>query len=364
MKRLTGTRPRRAAVAAGLLLSLQILLSPLMARTLKVGVSGSAPFVIQEEGSISGISLQVWRRIAEDNNLSYKLIQKATPQKGILALNEGEIDLLIGPISVTPDRLNLPGVDFTQPYFIGKEGILLPLKPSTLLNRLEVFLGWAVLSSVLVLITVLLVVGSLIWLAERRSNSEQFPGQPLPGIASGMWFALVTLTTVGYGDKAPITRIGRGLTAIWMVISLIAVSSLTASLASAFTLFLSGDTNDSITDPAQLVGQRAAVLEGTSGAELASQRNMRIVPAKTLAAAIDHMLMNRAEAVIFDRPAIRYHLKNNPELAVQLAPFTLAEQTYGFAFRTGDPLRKPLNISILKLQRSGAVEAISKRLLD
>ena len=355
---------KRSAVAVGLLLGLQFLLPPLMARTLKVGVSGSAPFVIQEEGGSSGISLQVWRRIAEDNNLSYRLIQQATPQKGILALNDGEIDLLVGPISVTPDRLNLPGVDFTQPYFIGKEGILLPLKPSTLLNRLQVFLGWAVLSSVLVLITVLLVVGSLIWLAERRSNSEQFPAQPLPGIASGMWFALVTLTTVGYGDKAPITRIGRGLTAIWMVASLIAVSSLTASLASAFTLFLSGNTNDSITDPAQLSGQRAAVLEGTSGAELARQRNMRIVRAKTLSAAIDHVLMNRAEAVIFDRPAIRFHLKNNPELAVQLAPFTLAEQTYGFAFRTGDPLRTPLNISILKLQRSGAVEAISKRLLD
>ena len=355
---------KRSAVAVGLLLGLQFLLPPLMARTLKVGVSGSAPFVIQEEGGSSGISLQVWRRIAEDNNLSYRLIQQATPQKGILALNDGEIDLLVGPISVTPDRLNLPGVDFTQPYFIGKEGILLPLKPSTLLNRLQVFLGWAALSSVLVLITVLLVVGSLIWLAERRSNSEQFPAQPLPGIASGMWFALVTLTTVGYGDKAPITRIGRGLTAIWMVTSLIAVSSLTASLASAFTLFLSGDTNDSITDPAQLSGQRAAVLEGTSGAELARQRNMRIVPAKTLTAAIDHVLMNRAEAVIFDRPAIRFHLKNNPELAVQLAPFTLAEQTYGFAFRTGDPLRTPLNISILRLQSSGEVKTISKRLLD
>ena len=91
---------------------------------------------------------------------------------------------------------------------------------------------------------------------------------------------------------------------------------------------------------------------------------MRIVPAQTLSAAIDHLLMNRAEAVIFDRPALRYHLKNNPELAVQLAPFTLAEQTYGFAFRTGDPLRTPLNISILKLRRSGAMEAISKRLLD
>ena len=335
-----------------------------MARTLKVGFSGSAPFVIQKDEGRSGISLDIWRRIAEDNNLSYRLIKQANPRQGILALNKGEIDLLVGPISITPERLNLPGVDFTQPYFIGKEGILLPLKPTTLLNRLQVFFGWAVVSSVLVLITVLLVVGSLIWLAERRSNSEQFPVEPIPGIASGMWFALVTLTTVGYGDKAPMTKIGRGLTSVWMVISLIAVSSLTASLASAFTLFLSGTTNESITDPAQLNGQRAAVLEGTSGEELAEEKNMRIVPSQTLGDAIEKVLTNKADAVIFDRPAIRYHLKNNPELAVQLAPFTLAEQTYGFAFRTGDPLRTPLNISILKLQRSGAMEDISKRLLD
>ena len=225
----------------------------------------------------------------------------------------------MGPISITPDRLNLPGVDFTQPYFIGKEGILLPLKPASLLSRLQVFLGWAVLSSILILTTVLLVVGSLIWLAERRTNSEQFPAKPVPGIANGMWFALVTLTTVGYGDKARSPG-SAGPHIRLVVTSLIAVSSLTASLASAFTLFLSGNTSNSITDPAELSGQRAAVLEGTSGEELAQDKNMRVVPSQSLGEAIEKVLTNQAEVVIFDRPAIRYHLKNNPELAVQLAP--------------------------------------------
>ena len=337
---------------------------PLQANQLKVGISGSAPFVIKNGDQLSGISLNIWRRVAEDNNLSYELVEQPSPKAGIEAVDDGEIDVLVGPISITSRRLAMPGIDFTQPYYLGKSGVLLPMRPPSILSRVQVFFGWAVISSVLVLISVLLVVGSLIWLAERRTNSEQFPAKPIPGIANGMWFALVTLTTVGYGDKAPITRIGRSLTSVWMVTSLIAVSSLTASLASAFTLFLSGNTSNSITDPAQLSGQRAAVLEGTSGEELAQDKNMRVVPSQSLGEAIEKVLTNQAEVVIFDRPAIRYHLKNNPELAVQLAPFTLAEQTYGFAFRTGDPLRMPLNLSILKLQRSGAVEAISKRLLD
>ena len=71
-----------------------------------MGVSGSAPFVIQNDGDRSGISINIWRKIAEENNLSYRLIQQATPREGIRALNKGEIDLLVGPIN-SADRLNL-----------------------------------------------------------------------------------------------------------------------------------------------------------------------------------------------------------------------------------------------------------------
>ena len=337
---------------------------PLQANQLKVGISGSAPFVIKNDDQLSGISLNIWRRVAEDNNLSYELVEQSSPKAGIEAVDDGEIDVLVGPISITSRRLAIPGIDFTQPYYLGKSGVLLPMRPPSILSRVQVFFGWAVISSVLVLISVLLVVGSLIWLAERNRNSEQFPRQWLPGISSGMWFALVTLTTVGYGDKAPITRTGRGITGAWMVISLIAVSSLTASLASAFTLFLSGATESGISAPAQLNGRRVAVVEGTSGMELAQRGDMRIVSATNLRSAVQLLVNQQADALIFDRPAIRYHLKNNPDLALRLAPFTLSEETYGFVIKPDSPLRTPMDVSILKLQRQGKVAAIANRLLD
>ena len=46
-----------AAIGFGLLLGLQFVLLPQMARTLKVGVSGSPPFVIQNNSARSGISI-------------------------------------------------------------------------------------------------------------------------------------------------------------------------------------------------------------------------------------------------------------------------------------------------------------------
>ena len=337
---------------------------PLQANELRVGISGSAPFVIQDGDSTSGISLDIWRRVAEDNNYSYELIPQPSPKAGIEAVDEGEIDVLVGPISITSGRLAMPGVDFTQPYYLGKSGVLLPMRPPSILSRVQVFFGWAVISSMLVLISVLLLVGSLIWLAERNRNSEQFPRQWLPGISSGMWFALVTLTTVGYGDKAPITRTGRGITGAWMVISLIAVSSLTASLASAFTLFLSGASESAISTPEQLNGRRVAVVEGTSDMELAQRGEMRIVGTANLRSAIQLLVDQQADALIFDRPALRYQLKKNPHLALRLAPFTLSEETYGFVIKPDSPLRTPMDVSILKLQLQGEVETIAKRLLD
>ena len=357
---------RRVIAAIGLIAACVAMGAPSLARTLRVGVTGSAPFVIEDDvgDGLSGISVDVWRRVAEANELTYDYIRQDSADAGIAALEANTIDVLVGPISVTASRLARPQVDFTQPYYIDRAGVLLPRQKANWGDRLQVLFGWAVMSSHLVLIVVLLLVGASIWLVEHRSNPEHFPPKPLPGIASGMWFALVTLTTVGYGDKAPVTRIGRGITAAWMVVSLVAVSTLTAGLASAFTVLLTGSKEDRISDPRELSGLRVAAMEGSSGMEMAQRRNLRIVTTESLEKGVAAVVENKADALIFDRPALRYHLKLNPDLPVEVAPFSLAEETYGFVLRWADPLRTPLDVSILKLQREGQVEMLANTLLD
>ena len=119
-----------------------------------------------------------------------------------------------------------------------------------------------------------------------------------------------------------------------------------------------------IRSPLQLQQRRVVSIEGTSGVELAERGDMRVVKAENLEQGIELLLSEQAEALIFDRPAIRHHIKLNPHLAVQLAPFTLAEETYGFVFKTGNPLRNPLNVSILRLQRLGDIKSIANKLLN
>ena len=61
------------------------------------------------------------------------------------------------------------------------------------------------LFSVLLVIGVLLVLASsVMFFAENAAQPEKFASIP-----AAMWWSVITLTTVGYGDVAPVT-VGRG----------------------------------------------------------------------------------------------------------------------------------------------------------
>ena len=356
----------RTLVLTGIvLISLPIqTLAKEVANELQIGVSGSPPFVIEEDGVLSGISVEIWKDVAERLEQPYKFVVQPNTNANVDAVAEGSVDLAIGPISITPNRLANPKIDFTQPYYHGYEGLLIPQKPPGLITRLRPFIGWAALSSVGILITLLFIFGNLIWLAERRKNTEQFPRHYLHGVGNGMWFGLVTLTTVGYGDRAPLSRSGRIIAGVWMVISLVAVSSITAGLASAFTLSLAEIAPSAIREKADLRGKKIAVVEGTTSLRWGKLYEINAFLTKDLNGAIKILNQGKVEGIIFDEAPLRHYLKQNKESKLKLANFPLAIQTYGFVLPMGSPLRNQLNIELLDMERNGVTERIKTKLLD
>jgi voltage-gated potassium channel len=55
-----------------------------------------------------------------------------------------------------------------------------------------------------------------------------------PSIGSGLWWAVQTVTTVGYGDHVPETAAGRVLASAVMLLGIGFVTVITASITSAF----------------------------------------------------------------------------------------------------------------------------------
>jgi voltage-gated potassium channel len=67
---------------------------------------------------------------------------------------------------------------------------------------------------------------SLIFVFERRE------GGPIDDYGTALWWAIVTITTVGYGDAVPITNEGRGIAAFLMIVGISLFGFLTANIAS------------------------------------------------------------------------------------------------------------------------------------
>jgi voltage-gated potassium channel len=78
--------------------------------------------------------------------------------------------------------------------------------------------------------TLLVLASALLHLAEREAHPEDFGSIP-----RAMWWAIVTLTTVGYGDVSPTTSLGKVLAAVVAILGIGLIAMPAGILASAFS---------------------------------------------------------------------------------------------------------------------------------
>ena len=103
--------------------------------------------------------------------------------------------------------------------------------------------GSQLLTTVAGLLVALVIAAALMYFAETGAQPEKFPSIP-----AAMWWSVVTLTTVGYGDTVPVTGPGRALAAVIAVLG-IGLFALPAGILSA-GMMEADATYQSITEPA------------------------------------------------------------------------------------------------------------------
>lgn len=73
----------------------------------------------------------------------------------------------------------------------------------------------------------------MVIMAASMLDVERFaPGSNIHTTSDALWWSLVTVTTIGYGDKFPVTNEGRLLAAVLIIFGLGLISSLTGYFAS------------------------------------------------------------------------------------------------------------------------------------
>jgi polar amino acid transport system substrate-binding protein len=313
------------------------------ARELVVGTKVAPPFAMKaEDGTWRGISIDLWRRIANQAHLRYRF--QETTLKGLTdGVAEGWLDAAVAALTVTGPRHRV--VDFTQPFYSTGLGIAVASDAGITWWPIvgNVFsLGF--FRAVAVLFAVALSVGVVLWLVEHRHN-EHF-GAHRRGLGASVWWSAVAMTQGGgaAGEKVPMTLPGRLLAIVWMVASVIVIASFTAALTSQLTL---KQLRGTVHGEADLRYVRVAAIAGTETTEYLGRERIAHQVFADAEAGLSALQKGRIDALVYDRSLLLWLVNERFSGSLRVLDATFDPQVYAIALPKGSELRMAINLALL-----------------
>lgn len=323
--------------------------------TLKVGVALGDPFVILNNNNFSGIAIDIWKLLAEEQKLKYQFISMGEHiDSAVAALAAGEIDVLIGPIVPTYERVKL--VDFMRPYYMNQIGLVVPIKQVGFFQAIGSIFNTAISSALIIFLVFFLLYLHVFWYYEKESN---------PRVSSSYWegiretFWLHTLD-IDLGELPKHIRT-RQFRFLWLIFVTLFFSSITAAITSALTIALSDQyvTYDNIND---FRNKKIAAVVSTAPYTIAKGMGLNIVSVGSREEAIAHLLKNNVGAYVDYYPIAEYYLnKHQLTNKLTMANAILKRDTFAFALPLNSPLRHSLDVILSSLQEYGLIKSVCEK---
>ena len=346
--------------AAGLILALALgglLSGPADAapvKQLRVATREIPPFVYQENGRLTGFSVELWQAIAEEMRLGGTLVEHSTVKDLLEAVKAGKADLGISAISITAERST--EFDFSQPMFDAGLQIMVRDQPggTSAGETLRLLLSFAFLPFVGLTLLFILVPAHFVWWSERRHPRGMIENHAyFPGIFEACWWAASTLAT--QADQMPRSAFGRAIAVLWMFTSVVFVAYFTASVTSSLTVQqLQGD----IKGPEDLPGKQVATTTGSTSALYLRQQNVQVMEFPKIEQAYEALSIGQADAVVFDSPVLLYYSAHQGKGKVTLVGPIFRRESYGIVFPQNSPYRLHVNNALLTLKENGGYQRI------
>jgi len=327
---------------------------------LRVGVVEFPPFTIKTTDGWKGLSIDLWEAVAHQHGWSF-VYEEAKAAQILDVLATGAMQVCVTPLPLTIDVERR--IDFSHSYYSSGYGIAVLKKPrgagwGAILRELIAARSFALVGAT---IAAMVVAGWVLWLCERKQNSRQFASSPRDGLLSGVWWAAVTMTTVGYGDKVPVTAPERLFAMFWLFAGVILSSSITAHITSSLTLH---QIRSTITKPEDLHQHRLGVLCGTSAEEFLRENRMKFRCYTTEPKARAALAGGDVEAIVAPAPLLKYTLLQEMNANWEILPFTVGSMDFAFGLPERSALREPLNQTVLEILASREWQAIRDRYLE
>ena len=308
---------------------------------MQIATREAPPFAMKgDDGQWRGLAIDLWRDVAQGKDYEFVESDLAGMVDGVA---DGRYDASVGALTITEEREER--VDFSHPFYATGFGIAVQKDGPSWLSLIGQFFSWDFLKTLLVLVALLGFVGFLFWIAERKRNADEFP-RGAQGLGSGFWFAAVTMTTVGYGDKAPRTPAGKIVALVWMFTALLIISTITGMIASSLT---AGKLEGQVTGPADLDTVDVGTVSGSAAEDWLAREGIGARGYAGTEEGLAALADGDIDAFVHDDPLLRYSLSNGEgRVELRVLPGSFGRQHYGIALPPGSADREALNLSLLR----------------
>ncbi len=331
---------------------------------LKVVTRNVEPFSFEKDGRRVGYSVELWDALARETGMTYDMTTVGSAKEMISALETKTADVAVGALSITSQREAV--CDFTQPFYDSGLQILVTGKNPGMLDNITGLLknlfNLKLVGVFLLLIFAMFLISHLVWRFEHKVNPEMWPEKYHHGMWESFWWTISTLLVGGADNKGPVGIGGRIVAIIWMLLSIVLLSFLTASFTTTMTV---NSLKAEISGPGDLPGHSVATIGGSTSETWLTSKNgggtIKVQPQKDIDACIAALKDGKVQAVVFDAPILSYKVHQSGDSNLQLVGPVFEKQNYGFAVQQNSALREQLNRALLALNERGFLEELRKK---
>lgn len=331
---------------------------PTTGETLTVAVRELPPFVIYENRTYGGFEIELAELLGTQLGRDVEFYAVDTIAKQIDDVDRDAADIAMGGVAITQNRE--ARIDFSLPILDAGLTILVPTNAEqgiggqiqTLLRTISNSdLPWLLV----VFGVAVLIAAHLVWLTERRDNPDFAEGYGR-GIWDSLYWSIVTMSTVGYGDKVARGNAGRVLALIWIATGTLVFATFTAAIASAMAV---EEIRGGIGGPGDLPGNRVATVSGSAGQTYLAGNGIGPVLVDEIDEAYRLLSEGDVDAVVFDAPVLHFHATRQGQGAVATVGPDFEDVKYGIVVaQDDDELRESVNLALLEVIESGAYDQL------
>jgi polar amino acid transport system substrate-binding protein len=323
---------------------------------LRVVIKPLTPFVMFRGERNEGFSIDLWTALASQLGKPYEFVRVDTVKQQLADIAEDKADVAITGISITSERESV--IDFSLPYFDAGLQIMTRVdEGASFFSILQQFFSPALLQVIFLMGVTIFVTANLIWLIERRRNSEDFPRPYVRGLWESLWWAVSTLSS-GSGEVNPRSVLGRVVAVAWMFAAIFLIAHFTAVMTSQLTL---QNLRGSIETVDDLPGKSVVTVDGSTASRFLTERGISHQRVKLIEDAYALLDSGKAEAVVYDAPVLRYYENTEGKDKVKLVGTIFRPEKYGIALPADSPLREDINRALLRLLEDGTYNDIYSR---